>query len=97
MYDLSVMYDNFSDSFAEKWSGNYTNYTPFQDLPMDSSFLLLLSSLILALVWVIYITYYNSRVAGYIITKLVNRLCIKTGYFKIGMIYINYSIEHFSY
>lgn len=39
--------------------------------------------------WVIYITFYNSRVVGYFITKLVNRLCIKGAYFKIGSLTIN--------
>lgn len=32
----------------------------------------------------IYITFYNSRVVGYILTKLLNRVSMKGAYFKIG-------------
>lgn len=55
-----------------------------EDIKMDSNFALLLCSLVFAVSWVIYITYYNSRVIGYIITKIVNKLFIGEGYFKIG-------------
>lgn len=45
----------------------------------------LLCSLVSSMCWVIYITFYNSRVVGYILTKLLNRLSMKGAYFKIGM------------
>lgn len=61
-----------------------------EDLKMDSNFVWLLCSLISAIFWLMYITYYNSRVAGYIITRVVNRLFItKTGFFKIGSFTLN--------
>ncbi|GLV46511.1 tweek [Carabus blaptoides fortunei] len=45
--------------------------------------------LIFAISCVMYITYYNSRVAGYIITRIVNRLFIRDGFFKIGSFTVN--------
>ncbi|CAH1110220.1 unnamed protein product [Psylliodes chrysocephalus] len=60
-----------------------------EDIKMDSNFALLLCSLVFAVSWVIYITYYNSRVIGYIITKIVNKLFIGEGYFKIGSLTLN--------
>lgn len=51
---------------------------------MDTNFAILLCSLLFAILWVTYIIYYNSRLVGYILTKLINELIIKEGYFKIG-------------
>lgn len=56
---------------------------------MDSNFVWLLCSLIFAISWIMYITYYNSRVTGYIITKVINRLFISDGFFKIGSLTLN--------
>lgn len=70
-------------------SGNLSTHINLEDIKMDTNFAMLLCSLIFAMSWVIYITYYNSRLVGYIITKIVNRLFIRDGYFKIGMCYIN--------
>ncbi|GAB6024106.1 hypothetical protein CHUAL_008817 [Chamberlinius hualienensis] len=53
------------------------------DLPSDPSFAWLLFALVMGIVWLIYITFYNSRVFGYVITKIVNRF-VKHGYLKIG-------------
>jgi hypothetical protein len=39
---------------------------------------------ILAMVWVSYITFYNSRVFGFIVSRIVNRFFVKNGYFNIG-------------
>ncbi len=36
------------------------------------------------MVWVSYITFYNSRVFGFIVSRIVNRFFLKNGYFKIG-------------
>lgn len=36
------------------------------------------------MIWVSYIVFYHSRVVGYILTKIINYLFIKNGYFKIG-------------
>ncbi|KAF7285801.1 hypothetical protein GWI33_009982 [Rhynchophorus ferrugineus] len=74
----------FEKTEASKWNSTI----PLEDLKMDSNFLMLLFSLIFAVLWVIYITYYNSRILGYIITKLVNKF-ISEGYFKIGSLSMN--------
>lgn len=42
---------------------------------------------ILAMAWVVYLMFYNSRVLAYLLTKIVNNLSfLKLGYFKIGSI-----------
>ncbi|XP_011494762.1 PREDICTED: uncharacterized protein KIAA1109 [Ceratosolen solmsi marchali] len=51
---------------------------------MDSNFIWLLCSLVSVISWVIYITYYNSRVIGYILTKLLNRFIGRDEYVKVG-------------
>uniref|UniRef100_A0A1B6DJ95 Bridge-like lipid transfer protein family member 1 C-terminal domain-containing protein n=2 Tax=Clastoptera arizonana TaxID=38151 RepID=A0A1B6DJ95_9HEMI len=56
----------------------------FDDIKMDSTFALLMSSLIFATIWVIYITYYNSRVTGYFLTKFLNRLYVTEGHLRVG-------------
>lgn len=44
----------------------------------------MIGSLVASIAWVIYITFYNSRVVGYFLTKFINRLYIRGAYFKIG-------------
>lgn len=67
---------------ASKWNSTL-HQVSLEDLKMDSNFLMLLFSLIFAVLWVIYITYYNSRILGYIITKVANKF-LSEGYFRIG-------------
>lgn len=66
----------------ETYLNNSIGY--LEDIKMDSNFALLLCSLVSTMAWVIYITYYNSRVAGYFITKLLNRLFVSEGYLRVG-------------
>lgn len=81
---------------AETWTvisstvrANRTN-EGFEDLKMDSNFITLLCSLISAICWLMYITFYNSRVTGYAVTRLVNRFYVSDGaYFKLGSVTIN--------
>lgn len=63
---------------------NLTN-VHLDDIKMDSNFAMLLFSLISGMVWVIYITYYNSRVTAYIVTRLLTRFYAAKGYLSIGM------------
>ncbi|KPJ04765.1 Uncharacterized protein KIAA1109 [Papilio xuthus] len=56
---------------------------------MDRNFALLLVSLISAILWVVYITYYNSRVLGYILTRLINKFYFQDENFKIGSFTLN--------
>ncbi|XP_075226335.1 transmembrane protein KIAA1109 homolog tweek [Lycorma delicatula] len=61
-----------------------TSLVNLDDIKMDSNFAWLLCSLVSTMAWVIYITYYNSRVAGYFMTKLLNRLFVSEGYLRVG-------------
>ncbi|XP_010780185.1 uncharacterized protein KIAA1109-like [Notothenia coriiceps] len=49
----------------------------------DSNFIWLLVATILSCGWIIYLTYYNSRNIGLILTLIINRL-YKDGYIHIG-------------
>ncbi|GAB0095271.1 Protein KIAA1109 [Sergentomyia squamirostris] len=72
---------------AAQW--NSTQHVTLEDLKMDSNMVWLLCSLLSSLIWVIYITFYNSRVIGCFITKMANRLFIKGAYFRIGSLTLN--------
>lgn len=75
---------------AAQWNyGNISHHTPLENLQMDSNMAWLLCSLLSSMCWVIYISFYNSRVVGYFVTKLVNRLSMKGAYFKIGKLNIS--------
>ncbi|RZC40208.1 hypothetical protein BDFB_007646, partial [Asbolus verrucosus] len=78
----------FDEPETSKWKTNST-FGNLEDIKMDSNFAMLMCSLVFAVIWVIYITYYNSRVVGFIITKTVNRFFISEGYFKIGSLSLN--------
>ncbi|KAH7969830.1 hypothetical protein HPB52_022351 [Rhipicephalus sanguineus] len=56
---------------------------PLEKLPLDSNFAWLLCALLTATAWVIYITFYNARVLGFLLTKILNRFVGKA-YLKIG-------------
>jgi hypothetical protein len=62
-------------------NGSHIN---LDDFKMDSNFAWLLCSLVSTMAWVIYISYYNSRVVGYFITRLLNHLFIREGYVHVG-------------
>ncbi|CAH1991192.1 unnamed protein product [Acanthoscelides obtectus] len=79
-------HDNPEASFS---NGSGLNLENLNLDSLDSNFAILLSSLVFAVAWVIYITYYNSRVVAYIITQIVNKLFISDGFFKIGSLTIN--------
>ena len=53
-----------------------------RELP-QSTFSWMLISLVLAIVWIVYLTYYNSRVMGLILTAVLNRF-VKIGHVKFG-------------
>ncbi|XP_075992780.1 bridge-like lipid transfer protein family member 1 [Anticarsia gemmatalis] len=74
------------DPVAQRWN---TSSIDFSDLPMDRNFALLLVSLISAILWIVYITYYNSRVLGYILTRLINKFYFQDDNFKIGSFTLN--------
>uniref|UniRef100_A0A8D8V2G3 Uncharacterized protein KIAA1109 n=1 Tax=Cacopsylla melanoneura TaxID=428564 RepID=A0A8D8V2G3_9HEMI len=65
-------------------TGNSTGNGTGPDIHLDSNFAYLMFALIIAMIWVLYIVYYNSRVVGYIITRLLTRFYVKKGYLSIG-------------
>ncbi|XP_012263790.2 transmembrane protein KIAA1109 homolog isoform X5 [Athalia rosae] len=85
MADIEI-YSSTAPSFSviEPAYWNYSNHVNLDDLKMDSTFIFLLCSLVSAISWVVYIAYYNSRVIGYILTRLLNRFVIRDGYVKVG-------------
>ncbi|XP_076277865.1 transmembrane protein KIAA1109 homolog tweek isoform X5 [Lasioglossum baleicum] len=80
LYNVTV--PSFSGIEPAFW--NYSDHVNLDDIKMDRSFIYLLCSLVSATSWIIYIAYYNSRVIGYILTKLLNRFVIRDGYVKVG-------------
>ncbi|XP_046477858.1 bridge-like lipid transfer protein family member 1 isoform X1 [Neodiprion pinetum] len=54
------------------------------NMPINDQFIWLLCSLVSAISWIVYIAYYNSRVIGYVLTRLLNRFVIRDGYVKVG-------------
>lgn len=69
------------DPVAQRWNSSSID---FAEITMDRNFALLLVSLISAILWIVYITYYNSRVLGYILTRLINKFYFQDDNFKIG-------------
>jgi len=53
------------------------------ELPPQSTLYYLLISIFFAIAWVVYITYYNSRIVAVILTVVVNKL-VKFGHIHIG-------------
>ncbi|XP_055643314.1 bridge-like lipid transfer protein family member 1 isoform X2 [Toxorhynchites rutilus septentrionalis] len=69
--------------------GQFNTTQSLEEMKLDKNMVWLLFSLVSSIVWVTYITFYNSRVFGYFVTKLVNRLFIRGAYFKIGSLNVN--------
>lgn len=84
MYNVTV--SSFLSIEPAFW--NYSDRVILDDLKMDSNFIWLLCSLVSAISWIIYIAYYNSRVTGYALTKLLNRFVIRDGYVKVGKFFV---------
>lgn len=79
--DTTLIYDKTVNGMDSPW--NLTD-VHLDDIKMDSNFAWMLFSLISGMVWVIYITYYNSRVTAYIVTRLITRFYVTKGYLSIG-------------
>ncbi|XP_053666304.1 bridge-like lipid transfer protein family member 1 [Anopheles marshallii] len=69
--------------------GQFNMTQPLEDMKLDKNMVWLLVSLLSSIVWMVYITFYNSRLFGCIITKLANRLYVRGAYFKIGSLNVN--------
>lgn len=73
-------------SFINTINQNITDVN-IGDINFDNTFVKMLCSILFAMAWVIYITFYNSRVAGYFITKALNRFFVSEGYIRVGKYY----------
>uniref|UniRef100_A0A182M138 Fragile site-associated protein C-terminal domain-containing protein n=1 Tax=Anopheles culicifacies TaxID=139723 RepID=A0A182M138_9DIPT len=69
--------------------GQFNMTQPLEDMKLDKNMVWLLVSLLSSIVWMVYITFYNSRLVGCVITKLANRLYVRGAYFKIGSLNVN--------
>ena len=65
------------------WGNESLIDTIEKELP-ESTFYWLLISIGLAIVWIVYLTYYNSRILGLILTIILNRF-YKYGHVQFGM------------
>ena len=63
----------------------FFNVTSIDDVVklIDRNFAWFLFSLVCSISWIVYITFYSSRVTGLLLTKIVNRF-VKTGHLRIG-------------
>ena len=70
-------------SIQWEWRGNESLFdTIGKELP-QSTFYWLMISICLCISWVVYLTYYNSRVLGLILSAILNRI-IKHGHIQFG-------------
>ncbi|GLG98167.1 Uncharacterized protein GBIM_04767, partial [Gryllus bimaculatus] len=69
-------------------AASWNHTIDLNNMRMDSNFFWHLCSLVSAMAWVIYITYYNSRVMGYFVTRLLNRF-VTDGYLRVGSLTCN--------
>ena len=70
-------------TLTNSW-GNKTIFEAIEsELPPQSTVYWLLISICAAIAWVVYITYYNSRVVGIVLTVIVNKF-VKFGHVHIG-------------
>ena len=87
MNDLNYngSYWNESDmGMASQWNFTKTIQTTLEDITIDADFAWLIFSLLISMIWFTYITHYSSRVIGQILTRLLNRFVIGSGYLRIG-------------
>ncbi|KNC30209.1 hypothetical protein FF38_06938 [Lucilia cuprina] len=81
---------DFGDSIGfPEGTYNTTGGIPLENMKIDAPMIWLLCSLLTSITWVTYITFYNSRLIGMLITKIANRWFIKGAYFKIGSVALN--------
>uniref|UniRef100_A0AAG5DBD8 Bridge-like lipid transfer protein family member 1 C-terminal domain-containing protein n=1 Tax=Anopheles atroparvus TaxID=41427 RepID=A0AAG5DBD8_ANOAO len=82
---------NLGSDSNDMWSmmGQFNMTQPLEDMKFDQQMLYLLASLLSSIIWMTYITFYNARLFGYILTKLANRWYVRGAYFKIGSLTVN--------
>lgn len=75
---------------ASQWNFTKTIQTTLEDIEIDANFAWLLFSLLVAMIWFTYITHYSARVTGQILTRILNRFVLGSGYLRIGQILLLY-------
>lgn len=70
-------------------AGNATIGQIITEMKMDIHMFWLMFSLASSILWLLYITFYNSRLIGLVLTKLVNRMYFKGDFFRIGSLTFN--------
>lgn len=71
---------NLLDYTNETHSGNATIGQIITEMKMDIHMFWLMFSLASSILWLLYITFYNSRLIGLILTKLINRMYFKVNF-----------------
>jgi hypothetical protein len=73
-----------SSPFNKHWSQHNDSIIKLleDELPQSTLYWLLIS-ICAAIAWIVYLTYYNSRVIGLILTAIINRF-VKFGYVRVG-------------
>jgi len=83
--DSELNSETFAQMLQDKdLEKNLTSVNDVIDAITDPNFATFLLSLIVGITWIVYITFYSSRVTGLLVTKLVNHF-FKDGHIKIGM------------
>lgn len=75
---------NLQETAMNKTNEDDSFIRDIQDNLPSSSIYVFFLSIVLAQTWVLYITLYNSRVFGLIITLIINKF-VKYGHIKFGM------------
>lgn len=85
----TVNMDSTAATYIDSMDLYSTNTTKSDEnmMKLNIIFAWLLFSLISGMVWVIYITYYNSRVTAYIVTRLLTKFYATKGYLSIGKLH----------
>ena len=87
------IFQNVSGILKEKFPGvnieDIPGWRPGDDTNVEAgtNFAVFMFSLIFGMFWVTYITFFNSRVVGAIVTKIANRF-VNEGYVKVRKLYI---------
>ena len=77
--------DKLKEQFPEVDFGVIPGINDPEDPQSRTNFAVFMSSLIIGMIWITYITFFNSRAVGRIVTSIANRF-VKSGYIKVSTI-----------
>ena len=69
------------NSTNSSWQDNFS--ISEEDLKKPG-FILHLGSLLLAVIWLLFLVFYSSRVYGHLLTKILNKFILSSGYLSLG-------------